>query len=98
MQPANDRQRLHTYLWFFGEIIKTKREDLKFTQGYVADRLGVCASTISYWELGKLVRLPTPDHFHDLCAVLELDPVALFEECDYVKHYPASVKRWKMAA
>ena len=87
---------MQTHLWFFGRMIAAQRHDLKLSQEYVGEHIGVHPTTLSWWERGGLQRLPKPELYRDLCAVLRLDPVAVFEACDYVKRYPQAVRRWKL--
>lgn len=42
--------------WFFGEIVKDRRQQLKMTQQELADRIGVNIGTVSRYESGKIAK------------------------------------------
>lgn len=53
-----------------GENIKRRREELKLSQEYVADRLGVSRQAVSKWETGRAE--PTAGNLIALAQVLEI--------------------------
>lgn len=54
-----------------GENIKKRREELKLSQGYVADQLGVSRQAVSKWETGQSE--PTASNLIQLATVLEIN-------------------------
>lgn len=70
-------------LSYFAELISIRRRDLNLTQYDVASSIGVCTSTICYWEAGHLHRLPRPADFNALCKVLDLDALDVIRQAGY---------------
>ena len=58
----------------FGDVIKTKRKELKITQRELADRVGVDFTYIS--KIENDVLLPSEGIIRKMCNVLKLDFVA----------------------
>lgn len=54
-----------------GENIKSRREELKLSQEYIAEQLGVSRQAISKWETGQSE--PTASNLIQLAEVLELN-------------------------
>lgn len=53
-----------------GENIKNRREELKLSQEYVADQLGVTKQTVSKWETGQSE--PTASNLIQLAEIFEI--------------------------
>lgn len=51
-----------------GENIKNKRQELKLSQEYIADQLGVSRQAVSKWETGQ--SSPTASTLTELAALL----------------------------
>ncbi len=68
------------------ESIKNKRQELKLSQEYIADQLGVSRQAVSKWETGQSE--PTARNLTELAALFEIslselvDPVKYSEEHD----------------
>ena len=60
-----------------GDLIRSRRQELRLSTRAVARRLGVNQSAIVQWEAGGGIR---PTHLVALAAVLELDLSRLFRE------------------
>ena len=54
-----------------GENIKKRREELKLSQEYVAEQLGVSRQAVSKWETGQSE--PTASNLIQLAAVFEMN-------------------------
>ena len=54
-----------------GENIKSRREELKLSQEYIAEQLGVSRQAISKWETGQSE--PTASNLIQLAEILELN-------------------------
>ena len=67
-----------------GKIIKKRRRKLKLTQGELAEKLGVTASTISNWENG--INLPDEKLKDKISKILNIK-YNKFEEKDKKKNY-----------
>lgn len=52
------------------ENIRARRQELKLSQVYVADRLGVSRQAVSKWEAGRSE--PTASNLVDLAELLEI--------------------------
>lgn len=52
------------------ENIKARRQELKLSQDYIADQLGVSRQAVSKWETGK--SMPSAQNLADLAAILEI--------------------------
>ena len=59
-----------------GEAIRRRREELKLSQEYVAERLGVSRQAVSKWETGQSE--PTAGNLVQLAEVLETTVDTLF--------------------
>lgn len=46
-----------------GDLIRTRRQELKISQDYVATRCGVTKSTVSRWETGYIKKIKRGDIF-----------------------------------
>lgn len=57
--------------------IKTRREELKLSQGEIAARVGVRAMTVSRWERGN--NLPNKKHWPKIEEVMGITPSRLVE-------------------
>ena len=53
-----------------GENIKARRTQLRMSQEYVADQLGISRQAVAKWEAGKSE--PSPANLMELSALLEL--------------------------
>ena len=53
-----------------GERIRSRREKLKLSQGYVAEQIGVSRQAVSKWETGQSE--PTADNLVGLAEVFEI--------------------------
>ena len=60
-----------------GENIKSRREELKLSQEYIAEQLGVSRQAISKWETGQSE--PTASNLIQLAEILELNLSELFD-------------------
>lgn len=63
------------------ENIKNKRKELKLSQEYIADQLGVSRQAVSKWETGQSE--PTASNLTELAALFE---ISLSELVDHVKY------------
>lgn len=61
-----------------GEIIKTRRKELKMTQKEVANHINVSHSAVSRWESGDIENI-TQDKIAGLADILKLSPLTLIE-------------------
>lgn len=64
-----------------GENIKAKRVELKLSQEYVAEQLGVSKRVVSKWETDKSE--PTPNNLTELAAIFQINPSELVEPQKY---------------
>ncbi len=64
-----------------GENIRKKREELKLSQEYVAERLGVSRQAVSKWETGKSE--PTASNLVELANVFEIGLSELVDPKEY---------------
>ena len=64
-----------------GENIRKKREELKLSQEYVAERLGVSRQAVSKWETGKSE--PTAGNLVELANVFEIGLSELVDSKKY---------------
>lgn len=64
-----------------GENIRKKREELKLSQEYVADKLGVSRQAVSKWETGQSE--PTASNLVELANVFEIGLSELVEPQKY---------------
>lgn len=61
-----------------GKFIKTRRDELEYTQQELADILGVTDKTVSKWELGR--SYPDIELLEPIAEALKTDIATLFEE------------------
>lgn len=72
-----------------GENIRRRRQELKLSQEYVADQLGISRQAVSKWETGQSE--PTASNLVELAALFEIslsqlvDPQKYAEEQDTLK-------------
>jgi len=61
--------------------IKHKRQELKLSQEYVADKLGVSRQAVSKWETGRSE--PTANNLVELAALFEISLSELVDPVQY---------------
>ncbi len=66
-----------------GENIKARRTQLKMSQEYVADQLGISRQAVAKWEAGKSE--PSPANLSELSALLELSMEELTDPRGYAE-------------
>ena len=64
-----------------GENIKARRTQLRMSQEYVADQLGISRQAVAKWEAGKSE--PSPANLMELSALLELSMEELTDPRGY---------------
>lgn len=77
----------------FWLILRLRRRDLKLSQGKVAEKLGVCTSTLCRWELQWVKRLPMPGKFWALADMLDLTDQEMLEAAGYLSPATGSPRR-----
>lgn len=75
------------------ENIKTRRSELKMSQEYVADQLGISRQAVAKWESGK--SKPTPANLAELAALFETSISDLVEPQKYTKEQEIQQKQVK---
>lgn len=77
-----------------GQLIASLRREQRLTQKQVAERLGVCAKTVSKWETGR--GFPDISLLGELACVLKVDPIKLIlGELPPIKKEVGNVKKTK---
>ena len=76
-----------------GENIKTKRSELKLSQEYVAEQLGVSRQTVSKWETDQSE--PTAKNLTELAAIFQISLSELVEPQKYNAEQTAQERKWK---
>lgn len=74
-----------------GENIRKRREELKLSQEYVAERLGVSRQAVSKWETEKSE--PTAGNLVELADVLEIGLSELVESEKYIPEKAAEKRK-----
>lgn len=69
------------------ENIKNKREELKLSQEYVADQLGISRQAVSKWETGQSE--PTASNLMELAALFEISLSELVDPEKYAEDQKA---------
>lgn len=70
-----------------GENIKNKRQELKLSQEYVADQLGVSRQAVSKWETGQSE--PTASNLTELATIFEISLSELVDPQKYAEEQKA---------
>ena len=73
------------------ENIKNKREELKLSQEYVADQLGISRQAVSKWETGQSE--PTASNLMELAALFEISLSELVDPEKYAEEQEAYKKQ-----
>lgn len=68
----------------FGEVLSTRREELRLSQASVARQVGRSQSWVSYYEQGRFTKIPVLADLALWCYILELNPVELLYECGFL--------------
>lgn len=76
-----------------GENIKTKRSELKLSQEYVAEQLGVSRQAVSKWETDQSE--PTAKNLTELAAIFQISLSELVEPQKYHAEQAAQESKWK---
>ena len=76
-----------------GENIKTKRSELKLSQEYVAEQLGVSRQAVSKWETDQSE--PTAKNLTELAAIFQISLSELVEPQKYNAEQTAQERKWK---
>ena len=76
-----------------GENIKTKRSELKLSQEYVAEQLGVSRQAVSKWETDQSE--PTAKNLTELAAIFQISLSELVEPQKYRAEQAAHERKWK---
>lgn len=74
------------------ENIKNKREELKLSQEYVADHLGISRQAVSKWETGQSE--PTASNLMELAALFEISLSELVDPQKYADEQEALKMRY----
>jgi len=74
------------------ENIKNKREELKLSQEYVADQLGISRQAVSKWETGQSE--PTASNLMELAALFEISLSELVDPQKYAEEQEALKMRY----
>lgn len=74
------------------ENIKNKREELKLSQEYVADHLGISRQAVSKWETGQSE--PTASNLMELAALFEISLTELVDPEKYAEEQEALKMRY----
>ncbi len=73
------------------ENIKNKRQELKLSQEYVADQLGVSRQAVSKWETGQSE--PTASNLAELATLFEISLSELVDPMKYTEELQANHRR-----
>ena len=73
-----------------GENIKNRREELKLSQEYVAEQLGVSRQAVSKWETGQSE--PTASNLIQLAEVFDINLSELVDPHKCILHRPAATE------
>lgn len=73
------------------ENIKNKRQELKLSQEYVADQLGVSRQAVSKWETGQSE--PTASNLMELVTLFEISLSELVDPEKYAEEQEAYKKQ-----
>ena len=76
-----------------GENIKAKRNELKLSQEYVAEQLGVSRQAVSKWETDQSE--PTAKNLTELAAIFQISLSELVEPQKYHAEQAAHERKWK---
>ena len=76
-----------------GENIKAKRNELKLSQEYVAEQLGVSRQAVSKWETDQSE--PTAKNLTELAAIFQISLSELVEPQKYHAEQAAQESKWK---
>ena len=76
-----------------GENIKAKRNELKLSQEYVAEQLGVSRQAVSKWETDQSE--PTAKNLTELAAIFQISLSELVEPQKYHAEQVAQESKWK---
>ncbi len=80
-----------------GSLIARLRQEKSLTQKEVADKLGICAKTVSKWETGH--GFPDVVFISQLSQIFQVDPCKLLEgEMPKIKPEAGNMKRTKFYA
>ncbi len=63
---------------YLGLILLRRRKEKRYSQQYVAEKMGVTNATVHNWEQGK--RQMFAYQFFDICDILDLDPDEVYKE------------------
>lgn len=74
------------------ENIRNKREELKLSQEYVADQLGISRQAVSKWETGQSE--PTASNLMELAALFEISLSELVDPQKYAEEQEALKMRY----
>jgi len=74
------------------ENIKNKRQELKLSQEYVADQLGISRQAVSKWETGQSE--PTASNLMELAALFEISLSELVDPQKYAEEQEALKMRY----
>ncbi len=75
------------------ENIKNKRQELKLSQEYVADQLGVSRQAVSKWETGQSE--PTASNLTELASLFEISLSELVDPVKYAEEQESKQKEGK---
>lgn len=76
-----------------GENIKAKRNELKLSQEYVAEKLGVSRQAVSKWETDQSE--PTAKNLTELAALFQISLSELVEPQKYHAEQAAQENKWR---
>ena len=76
-----------------GENIKAKRNELKLSQEYVAEQLGVSRQAVSKWETDQSE--PTAKNLTELATIFQISLSELVEPQKYHAEQAAQESKWK---
>lgn len=76
-----------------GENIKAKSSELKLSQEYVAEQLGVSRQAVSKWETDQSE--PTAKNLTELAAIFQISLSELVEPQKYHAEQAAHERKWK---
>lgn len=76
-----------------GENIKAKRNELKLSQEYVAEQLGVSRQAVSKWKTDQSE--PTAKNLTELAAIFQISLSELVEPQKYRAEQAAHERKWK---
>jgi len=76
-----------------GENIKNKRNELKLSQEYVAEQLGVSRQAVSKWETNQSE--PTAKNLTELAAIFHISLSELIDPQKYCKEQVTQGNEWK---